>query len=180
MPGAPNGAVFRETIDTVERHARWATLEAQGWTRARIAATEGVARSTVKRGIEDLLAAVKVAAADELRAHSRERLRLILERLFDELDKPHPLVRDGQRYDDLTDIGSVVALLREVRATDESLRKLDGLDAPTRRIVEVIGEDAVDRAIAALEAEMAEREAADATRDGPGSRSAVGEAAPAP
>lgn len=178
MPGAPDGHKFRETLTSVERHAEWARLEAQGWARSRIAEYAGVSKSTVTRGIDNLLAAVKVDAADDLRKRSRERLRLALERLFDELAKPHPLIRDGQRYDDITDAGAVVALLREVRMVDESLRKLDGLDAPVRRIVEVLGEDAVDRAIAELEAEMAEREAADAARDR--DRSAVGEAPPAP
>lgn len=150
------GHNYRETIDGAERHADWARLEAQGWSRTRIAEHAGVNKSSVTRGIDNLLKAVKVAAADELRASSRERLRLLIERCFDNLAKPHPLIRDGQRYDDLVDVAQVVPLIRELRQLDESLRKLDGLDAPMRHKFDT-DESSVDRDIERLVAELAAR-----------------------
>lgn len=135
--GAPSGHEIRATIDSTERHAEWARLEAKGWTRTRIAQYAGVNKSSVTRGIDSLLASVKSQAADELRAQSDERLRAVLERAFDELDRPHPLVRDGQRYNDITDVAAVVSLLRTVVITDASQRRLHGLDAPTKAEVRV-------------------------------------------
>lgn len=155
--GAPAGHGFTQTIDGVERHAEWARLEAQGWSRTRIAEYAGVHKSTVTRGIDRLLADVKVEAADELRKRSRERLRILIERAFDELAKPHPVIRDGQRHDDLTDATAVVSLLRELRQLDESARKLDGIDAPARARLEISDESDVDRDIERLVAELAAR-----------------------
>lgn len=156
---------FQPNPDAQLRAAEWATLEAQGWQRVRIAEAYGVARSTVTRAIDGMLAKVQAEAADVLRQRSGERLRVLIEKCFDELDKPHPIVRDGNRYDDVTDIAAVAALIREARRLDESWRRLWGLDAPTRRVVEIIGDDAVDAAIRQLEAEMAEQEAIGAARD---------------
>lgn len=138
----PQSNHFRETLDGVARHAEWAELEAKGWSRARIAEHAKVARSTVTRGIDGLLADIKVDAVSTLRKHERERLRLLIESAFGDLDKAiDPPVRSKLR--------------EEIRRHAESLRRLDGVDMPVRHEMTVITRDATEQAIAELEARLA-------------------------
>jgi DNA-binding Lrp family transcriptional regulator len=115
---------------------------AQGQTLEQIATAVGVHKSTVKRRIDNILAEVKFNAADEYRQLELARLEAVATKLT------------GTLYA-TSDEHVVVACAREIRRTSESIRKLLGLDAPTRRIVEVITEDVIDAELRALEAEMA-------------------------
>jgi hypothetical protein len=62
-----------------------------------------------------------------------------------------------------------IAAARELRQLDERLAKLLGLDAPTRKVVEVLTNDLVDQAI---QQELLAMEALDADRSGSASREA--------
>jgi len=59
----------------------------------------------------------------------------------------------------LEDVSPKLTALRELRYINESMRKLRGLDAPSRRIVEYVPEEAVEQEIRRREEELALLEA---------------------
>jgi hypothetical protein len=157
---------FRREPSTVIRDAKMVELHAAGWTYDRIAAHLGIAnKSTVSRGIQRILNEVRSPAAEELRRVSGERMRRNLERLYDELQRAHPIIRDGARHDDLVDATAIVAILREIRMTDESLRRLHGVDAPTRAEVRVTDDLTAEIEQLAAELAGADRRASDRSKE---------------
>lgn len=162
--GAKN-TEFRREPETVLRDAKMVELHAQGWTYEMIGAELGVNKSTVSRGIQRILNEVRSPAAEELRRVSGERMRRNLVRLYDELERKHPIIRDGARHDDLVDATAIVAILREIRMTDESLRRLHGVDAPTRAEVRVTDDLTAEIEQLAAELAGADRRAADRSEE---------------
>lgn len=136
------GHEFRETIESVDRHREWAELRTKGWSLERIAQRYEVNKSSVSRAVHKLLQDVKVEAADTLRKHERERLRLLIEAAFDD-------------HDTATNLGERSRIRDEIRRHAESLRRLDGVDMPIRHEMTVITRDATEQAIAELEARLA-------------------------
>lgn len=63
---------------------------------------------------------------------------------------------DGEYLDDS---GPKLAAIARLQSLSESRRKLLGLDAPARKVVEVVTEDVVDNMIATLQQELAQQQA---------------------
>lgn len=135
---------FRRDESTMLREVEALRLRAQGMTLEKIAEATGYAtKSGAKRAIDRILADVKFDAVDQYRQLELTRLEAAIARLSE--------VMYGS-----DDEHVVVAAARELRRLSESIRKMLGLDAPSRRIVEVITEDVIDAELRQLEAEMAE------------------------
>lgn len=160
----------KNSIADADRDIRAVGLRRQGWDYDRIAAEMGYAdRSGAFRAVQRGVRNAFREDAVELTAMEGERLDA-LRRLFEEIagtrspmvslhsgkivydpeDGTTPLVDNGLRMQ------AGLALLR----VSESWRRLKGLDAPSKRRVEVIGEDTVDAEIRKLMAEAEAKNAA--------------------
>ena len=95
--------------------------------------------------------AVRRALADSYRIERAEAVRVEQDRL-DMLTRAFTRVMDAPGQDPQMVVTAGLALLR----VSESRRRMLGLDAPPRRRIEVITEDAVDAEIARLEARLAQ------------------------
>ena len=142
---APAGHDLNPRDESVQlREVQALRLRAQGLTLQQIAEAVGYAdRSGAKRAIDRLLEDVKFEAAEEYRQLELTRLEATAAKVTDLLYRT-------------TDEGTILGCARELRHLSQSIRKLLGLDAPSRRIVEVITEDVIDAELRALTAEMAE------------------------
>jgi Sigma-70, region 4 len=142
-------------ITNAETDEKAARLRAQGCTYPQIAQVMGCTVSTAWKRVQRAIAAVPVEAVGELRAIECQRLDAVIARLWGVVHADHPLVSHGRRWDDLQDAGPVLQALHGIVRASESKRKLLGLDAPSRSVVEVITEDVVDAELRRLESEMA-------------------------
>lgn len=158
-PGQWSGG-DEHTILTAQQDSRAAHLRAEGRTYRQIAEELNVGVSTAYKSVQRAIAAVPVEAVNELRAVECARLDAVIARAWDIVHAEHAVVSYGRIMEGLQDSAPVLAALNLIRATGESKRKLLGLDAPTRRIVEVITEDVVDAELRQLDAEYAELTAA--------------------
>lgn len=150
-PQKPGGG-FQTTIEDMETAADAARLRAQGKSYRDIAVEQGVSVSTAHDRVKRAMAAVPVEAVTELRRVELERLDMLTERAFREMEKTHPFVSNGRRFDDLEDSGPVFTAIDRIRQLSESRRKLLGLDAPSKVAVTV--SDEVSAEIERLAAEL--------------------------
>jgi hypothetical protein len=135
----------RKTVDTQrvqlakdEREAL--QLKIGGASYARIGEHQGVNGSTAYRRVQNGLAGITLAPATELKMIEDQRLDALIAASW-------PVaMKQGARQ---------IEAVREVRRLSESRRKLHGLDAPSRRAVEVLTEDGFAAVIAHLEADLA-------------------------
>lgn len=134
-------------------------LRAAGATFEEIGEHQGVNKSTAKRRVDAALDATLREPADKLRELECHRL----DRLF----------TIAYRHATSGGKGAMFGVDRCLSIMERKARLL-GLDAPERRVLNVVTEDAVDVAIRELEAELAAR-----NPDGDGDRSAAGEGPPA-
>jgi deoxyribodipyrimidine photolyase-like uncharacterized protein len=154
-----NGRYIR-TPDTATRDARACELRAQGWTLKRIAAELGYGhpdsvRDACRRAIRDIVQ----GPAEQLLAVHMERLESLYEAAVDVLEADHVVVSHGKvitmadeagTEKPLTDHAPKLAAVAEARRTLESMRKLMGLDQPTKVNIsggvryEVVGVDPED------------------------------------
>lgn len=147
-----------QRIDLTEKERDVLELRKAGWSFDRIAERLGYAsKSGAWKAYDRALTATLQEPADELRHLELERI----DTLF------------GAMYEIAVTKGSTRHAEMALRAM-ERRAKLLGLDAPERRVLNVVTEDAVDVAIRELEAELAAR-----NPDGDGDRSAAGEGPPA-
>lgn len=164
-----HGSDFRRTESVQLREVEALRLRATGLTLQQVAEATGYAtRSSAKRAIDRILADVKFDAVDQYRQLELTRLEAAMAKVTEVLYGRHVLVNDGRivRDDDgnaLADHGPNLAAARELRQLSARISALLGLDAPSRRIVEVITEDVIDAELRALEAEMAALDNADAS-----------------
>ena len=116
---------------------RWSV---NGWQYRQIANAMGISVSTahdrVQRGLR-VIEAPAIAAAERARAAHRARLEAALEIATDAMYRDHVHVSQGRVVTDDTgtpvpDDGPNLAAAGKVKELSESLRKLDGLDAPMR------------------------------------------------
>lgn len=147
------------TILTAEHDAKAAHLRAEGLTYRKIAETLGVTVGCAYKAVSRAIAAVPVEAVNELRQIECARLDAVIAKLWDIVHAEHPFVSNGRRFDDLHDVGPVLAALTGIVRTSESKRRLLGLDAPSRQTITVITEDAVDAEMRRLEQEIASADA---------------------
>lgn len=169
MPGR------RRSADTMERDAQAADLFRQGMSYRQIAAQLGWKSPSV--AFDAVRRAAREAARDSLA--SEEALRMMLERLQDyrrlvyqvatakhyATTQSGNVVRHPDTDEPLLDDAPVLQAVDRLVKVDQEEAKLLGLYAPARSRVEVITEDVVDAEIAALTAEMEDR---DARAPGPG------------
>lgn len=181
--GQSQATQFERKIDTARRDTHCAELRRDGLSYRQIAAVMDMSVSGVHKAIRRAIDAVPVEAVSELRTMEAERLDADLVRLneldtvaWEILGRNHLVVNEGRivQHDGapLVDSGPALTALTVLRANcdarrknRESYRKLFGLDAPTRRIVEVITEDVLDAEIRRLQEEQAELTADGRPRD---------------
>lgn len=157
------------TAQTARRRKRAVDLREAGYGFAEIAEDLDVSVPYAWKLYHDALKAIPVASVDQHRRSESARLEKIANKLTEILDGDHPLVSNGRRFDDLTDNGPVIAAARELRQISESLRKLYGVDAPTRTQAEVTTVDMTSNPIVQqLEARNAARRAALEEENGDG------------
>ena len=131
-------------VENAEKEAHALRLRKQGLTYEQIAAELGMhdrsgARKIVQRALDKTIQ----EPADELRRLEVERLDALLVAMW-------PAAEAGKGY----------AVDRCLAIMDRRA-KLLGLDAPARKIVEVVTEDAVDAAIRELEGQLREMDPAE-------------------
>lgn len=139
-PKPPRGGRgrFVRSPDTAIRDGEAARLRAQGLTLQQIADRLGFASpGGVHDAIKRALAAAPAAGAEELRARSLARLNLQYETAQEIAEREHLVVSHGRvvTTDDgepLRDSGPELAALDRMIRIDAEVRKLFGLDAPTR------------------------------------------------
>jgi hypothetical protein len=167
----------KRSVETQLRDAYALSLRRQGLTYDQIAAqiarklteeaaatgsqprgyTDAAAHDAVKRALRDTYRE-DVANATQLEAERlddlyRLNMRIFLQRFY--VSSPSGKLVNGPDGQPLEDAAPRQAALRELRALSESRRKLFGLDAPQRRVIEVITEDAIDGMIASMREDVA-------------------------
>lgn len=137
----------KRTFEQVQRDAAFAALRRDGLTYPQIAAEKRCAVSTAFEAVQRAIADVPAEAVTQLRQIESDRLNAIIADLW-------PIARNSD-----IDAAQRIAAYREIRQASESLRRMFGLDAPTKQTITIISEDVVDAEIRRLEDEMAAREA---------------------
>lgn len=144
-----------QRIDLTEKERQVLELRKAGWSFDRIADRLGYAsKSGAWKAYDRALTATLQEPADEVRRLELERI----DSLF------------GAMYEVAVTQGSARHAEIAIRAMERRASLL-GLDAPTKRVVNVITEDAIDAAIRELEGELA---ANDPDSRGVGDRSTTG------
>lgn len=165
---------FRRTEATQLRDLEALRLRATGATLQQVGEALGEHKATVKKRVDRILGEVKFSAVEEYRQLELARLEAAVAKVSEILYGTHPYVSDGRVMPGIADVGPNLAAARELRQLSERISKLLGLDAPSRKIVEVITDDVLD---VAIRNELLAMEALDATV-GPDHRSVPGEASP--
>lgn len=129
---------FERSIESVRRDARAAELRAENWTLQQIADELGYTdKSNVRAAIQRAHRDVAQGPADRMLALYTERLEGIFQKAMEIAEEDHLVVSHGRIITDdtgtpLRDHGAVLAAYREARATLADVRKMLGLDAPSR------------------------------------------------
>lgn len=144
---------FSRDADVITRDVQAAHLRAQGWTYDVIGRELGLSKSGAFRAVQRVLRTIQVEAADELRKIEGHRLQQALAKAFEVMNAPHPVVSNGRKFDELLDAAPILGAIREIRHLSESIRRLYGLDAPTKAEVRVT--DDLTAEIQQLAAELA-------------------------
>jgi hypothetical protein len=156
----------RTTADR-DRDIKAVELARRGLTYDQIAAQMGYrdpsgAWKAVQRGLADAFreeaSALTQLEMERLNALTRLFERIIATRHYLVSLGSGKVIRDPVTNEPIADDGPALQAGLALLRVSESRRKLRGLDAPARKQVEVIGEDAVDAAIARLEAEISARD----------------------
>jgi hypothetical protein len=150
---------FHATIEPLERRTQVVQLRADHLTFEQIGRTLGINKSTAKRAYDAAMADSRERSIEAAEAHKAAELAVLSAvrvKLLGILNAQHPYVNDGRVVQGVKDVGPNIAAARELRQLSERMSKLLGLDAPSRRIVEVVTEDIVDAELRRLIAEEAE------------------------
>lgn len=139
--------VDAERVELAEHEKEALQLKIGGASYRRIADHQDVSVSTAFARVHNALAEITLAPATELKQLEDERLDALIAALWPVAMKAGP----GQ-----------IEAARELRRLSESRRKLHGLDAPTRRALEVFAHDDWATLIGRLEAELAQNDQAPA------------------
>lgn len=159
----PHAAAFRASPDTLVRYLDWARRNAAGETVTAIAASEGINKSSVSKGITEAHRHVDDHTKAVMRGTILTGHMRAMGRLWDIVDAKHPVVSNGKLFDNLEDSTPVIAALREWRGQAERLARLLGLDAvvESRSIIEgeVVHRDDRPRTLDEFMDELAARRA---------------------
>ena len=143
-------------IHDAELDRQAAVLRAEGKTYPQIAETMGCSLSTAHGRVQKALRAVPSEAVEDLRriwtARYEEQYGWLREAALE-----HAFVVASGKVTDERDRAVLAQLVTAMLRVGQKVEDLHGLAAPKRQVIEVVTEDVVDRAIAALEAEIAER-----------------------
>ena len=131
-----DGSKDQRKYEVAKRRAQALELRISGMSYRAIADALSCADSTAYELVQSALREIPAANVELLRTEHDAMIRLLMLKLKPRIDKGEPRA-----------IEVATKLL-------ERLAKLWGLDAPTRKVLEVITESVVDEAIAALEAEF--------------------------
>jgi hypothetical protein len=131
-----NGSKDQRKYEVAKRRATALELRISGHSYRDIADSMGCADSTAYELVQSALREIPAQNVEILRTEHDAMIRLLLSKLKPRIDKGEPRA-----------IEVATKLL-------ERLAKLWGLDAPTRQIMQVITEEAVDRAIRELEEQL--------------------------
>lgn len=156
--GAPDGHAFTPQVEPLERRTKVVQLRADHMTFEQIGRTLGINKSTAKRDYDAALADARERSIEAAEAHKAAELAVLSAvrvKLLQILNAQHAYVNDGRVVPGVHDVGPNIAAARELRQLSERVSKLLGLDAPSRRIVEVITEDLIDAELRQLAGEMA-------------------------
>jgi len=164
----PRGRPFTDRVEPLERRSQVVQLRADDLTFVEIGRTLGIHKSTAKRDYDAAMADARERSIEAAEAHKAAELAVLSAvrvRLLAILNANHPYVNDGRVVRGVHDVGPNIAAARELRQNSERISKLLGLDAPTRKVIEVLSEDIVD---AAIRQELLAVEALDAADGGAG------------
>lgn len=129
---------FERSPATVARDAQAADYRAQGWTLQEIADELGYPdRSNARKAIQRALRDVVQGPAEKLLALYVDRLEDIFQRSMEISEADHVVVSHGKIICDsdgnpLRDHSATLAAYREARAALADVRKMVGLDQPTK------------------------------------------------
>ncbi|MFF4552722.1 hypothetical protein [Streptomyces sp. NPDC001422] len=129
---------FAPGLDTAQRDARAAELRAENWKLDDIARELGYHdRSHARTGIQRALREIVKGPAEKLLAVYADRLEDIFQRTMEIAEADHVMVSHGRVITDadgnpLRDHAPVLAAFREARSALADVRKMVGLDQPTR------------------------------------------------
>lgn len=137
---APRGRQFTERVEPIERRTQVIALRSQNLTFQQIGDALGLHKTTAKRDYDAAMADARERSADAAIAYREQELAVLLavrNELLKVLYGRHIYVADGHVVRDpdgelILDTGPKIAAARELRQNSESIRKLLGLDAPTR------------------------------------------------
>ncbi|WP_298207514.1 helix-turn-helix domain-containing protein [Ferrimicrobium sp.] len=131
-----DGSKDQRRYEVAKRRAQALELRISGMSYRAIADAMQCADSTAYELVQSALREIPAQNVEILRTEHDAMIRMLFSKLMPRIDKGEPRA---------IEVG--VKLL-------ERLAKLWGLDAPTRKVLEVITESVIDEAIAALEAEL--------------------------
>ena len=131
-----DGSKDQRKYEVAKRRATALELRISGMSYRAIADALSCADSTAYELVQSALREIPAQNVEILRTEHDAMIRMLILKLKPRIDKGEPRA-----------IEVATKLL-------ERLAKLWGLDAPTRKVLEVITESVVDEAIAALEAEL--------------------------
>lgn len=129
---------FERSIESVTRDAKAADLRAQNWSLQEIADELGYSdRSNVRRAITRAHQDVAQGPAERLLAVYAARLEDIYQRTMEIAEEDHVVVSHGKIItgadgNPLPDHGVTLSAFREARAALADVRKMVGLDQPTK------------------------------------------------
>lgn len=142
---------YVRTRETAERDARAADLFDQGLTYHEIAAELGISKSSAFYAVQRAIRSVTQDAGTRALERRHQELQLLWEAAMEVLESHHVVVSNGRIIEldgePLTDHGPTLQAVETLRRLNESLRKLDGTDQPTKVNVsggvkyEVVGVD---------------------------------------
>ena len=145
----------KRDLETVQRDTEIVRLRNKRKSYKEIADELGCAQSTAYRAVARAIAEIPREAVNEMVAMESATLDAVIARLWDVVNADHPYISAGRRIDGVHDAGPVISALAGIQKASESKRKLFGLDAPTKQVVTVITEDAVDAELRRLEEALA-------------------------
>ena len=152
----------KPTLEDLEREITAVEMRRDGRTYDEIALELGYAnRSGAYQAVSRCLARRAKEPSDEVRLHELERQDYMWRKVVAVLENQHITVSNGKVVTidgvPIADDAPVLQAVDRLIKIQERRAKLLGLDAPSRQVVQIIPQEAIDAEIAQLEAELAER-----------------------
>lgn len=150
----PQAGTFERDLEQAETDAEAARLRSTGLSYPALAKRLGCSQSTAYDRVQRAIAAAPREAGEAARALEESRLDVLWEVAWQIAHGTYRAVSQGKVLDEFDATINLQAIDRLIKI-QERRAKLRGLDAPTRKIVEVITEDVIDAELRRLESELA-------------------------